>query len=169
MKKLIYFFSLILFLSPSCKNKTKYKDLTSTWPVIEDIFIPRDAVPDSASIIEAVRFYDSVLPGRAYSRRNIDLSFQKARAYFFKALMEQTQTNQHVEAFTDYLNALWVMEGTKGEHAVFASRNYDSQYDRFTALIYNRLTWFLYTYDAWGTALECLEHSSGCFKKEGRT
>lgn len=167
MKKLIYFFSLILFLSPSCKNKTKYKDLTSTWPVIEDIFIPRDAVPDSSSIIEAVCFYDSVLPGRAYSRRNIDLSFQKARAYFFKALMEQTQTNQHVEAFSDYLNALWVMEGPKGEHAVFASKNYDPQYERFTALTYDRLAWFLYTYDAWGTALDCLERSSECFRKEG--
>ena len=169
MKKLIYFFFLILFLSPSCKNNTKYKDLTSTWPDVDDIFIPKDAIPDSASIIGAVRFYDSILPGRAYSRRNKDLSFQKARAYYFKALMEQTQTNQHVEAFTDYLNALWVMEGTKGEHSVISSKDYDLKYERFTALTYDRLAWFLYTYDAWGTALDCLERSSDCFKKEGNS
>ena len=166
MKKLIYFSFLLLLSTTSCKHNTDYKPLTSDWPAIE-LFITQDSIPDSASIMAAVHFYDSVLPEREYSMFDKDLSFQKARAYFFKALMEQTQTNQHVEAFSDYLNALWVMEGPKGEHAVFASKNYDPQYERFTALTYDRLAWFLYTYDAWGTALDCLERSSECFRKEG--
>ena len=169
MKKLIYFSFLLLLLTTSCKNNIEYKALTSNWPVIDDIYIPRDSIPDSASIMEAVRFYDSVLPGREYSRRNKDLSFQKARAYYFKALMEQTQANRHIEAFTDYLNALWVMEGIKGEHSILSSKGYDMQYERFTALTYDRLAWFLYTYDAWDLALDCLNRSSECFKKEGNS
>lgn len=169
MKKLIFFSFLLLLLTTSCKDNIEYKALTSNWPVINDIYIPKDSIPDSASIMEAVRFYDSVLPGRDYSRRNKDLSFQKARAYYYKALMEQTQTNQHVESFSDYLNALWVVEGIMGKRSIFASKGYDKQYERFTALTYGRLAWFLYTYDAWGTALDCLERSSECFMNEGNS
>lgn len=37
----------------------------------------------------------------------------------------------------------------------------------FSGLIYDRLAWFLYTYDAWDTSLECLEKSSECYEMEG--
>lgn len=166
MRKLIYASFLLLFLTAACQNATEYKTLTSHWPVIDDIFIPEDSMPDNASIMEAVRFYDSLLPGREYSRRDKSLSFEKARTYYFKALEEQAQA-KHVEAFTDFLNALWIVEGIKGERSIFPSRTYNVKYERFAALTYHRLAWFLYTYDAWNTALDCLECSNECFKKEG--
>ena len=169
MKRIIYFSFLLFLLITSCKNDIEYKKQTSNWPIIDDIFVMMDSLPDSASIMEAVCFYDLVLPGRDYSRRDKDLSFQKARVYYYKALMEQMKTNQHVEAFADYLNALWVVEGMKGERSIFASKDYNLQYDHFTALTYDRLAWFLYTYDAWDVALECLNRSSECFKKEGNS
>ena len=166
MKKLIYFSFLLLLSTTSCKHNTDYKPLTSDWPAIE-LFIPQDSIPDSASIMAAVHFYDSVLPEREYSMFDKDLSFQKARTYYFKALREQNRNDQNFEAFTDYLTALWVVEGIKGEHSIFSIRNSDIQYDHFTALTYHRLAWLFYTYDAWNTALECLERSNECFKKEG--
>lgn len=118
-------------------------------------------------VMEAFRFYDSLMPGRNYSRRNQVLSFQKARAYYFKAVVEELKLKQPIEAFKDYLNALWIMEGMKGEHSVFVRGKFNPEYEHFTALVYDRLAWFLYNYDAWDSSLECLEKSSECFKSEG--
>ena len=118
-------------------------------------------------VIEAFHFYDSVMPGRKYSRFRQTLSFQKARAYYFKAAVEERKLNQPLESFTDYLNSLWIMEGLIGERSLFLNVKSSSEYNHFTALIYDRLAWFLYNYDAWDAALECLENSSKYFKSEG--
>ncbi len=166
MKKILYC-SFLFFLSACFSNKNaEYEVLTSNWPKIDNIFALKDSLPDSVSIMAAIHLYDSVLPGRDYSRHNKDLSFQKAQAYYYKALMEEIETKQYVQAFSDFLEALWIMEGIKGERSVFSTLENNAQYEHFTALIYDRLAWFLYTYDAWSTALECLERSSECFKKE---
>lgn len=116
-------------------------------------------------VMEAFRFYDSLMPGRQYSLRNQELSFLKARAYYFKAIIEELKTEQYLDAYSDYFNALWIMEGLDGKSLVFFSRD-NAEYEHFTALIYGRLAWFLYTFDAWDSALECLDRSSECFERE---
>ena len=117
--------------------------------------------------METFRFYDSLMPGRNYSSCNEDLSFKKARAYYFKAGVEEYTTRQYMDAFVDCLNALWIMEGLKGERTVFAFSRNNPDYEHFTALLYDRLAWLLYAHDAWETALDCLGKSSECFKSEG--
>lgn len=118
-------------------------------------------------VMEAFHFYDSVMPGRKYSRFRQVLSYQKARAYYFKAVVEERKLNQPLESFADYLNSLWIMEGLLGERSFFLKAKGGRDYHHFTALIYDRLAWFLYNYDAWDAALECLENSSEYFKSEG--
>lgn len=117
-------------------------------------------------VMEAFRFYDSLMPGRQYSRRDPLLSYQKARAYYFKAAVEEIKLRAPIEAFTDYLNALWIMEGLKGERTVFFTDRNNADYEHFTALIYDRIAWFLYNFDAWDISLECLQRSSECFMNE---
>jgi len=118
-------------------------------------------------VMEAFCFYDSLMPKRSYSRREPQLSFQKARAFYYKAVVEANKLNEPVQAFTDYLSALWIVEGLKGERTVFFTDMYNYDYEHFTALIYDRLAWFLYNYDGWDASLECLDRSSACFKREG--
>ena len=118
-------------------------------------------------VMEAFHFYDSVMPGRKYSRFRQVLSYQKARAYYFKAVVEERKLNQPLESFADYLNSLWIMEGLLGERSFFLKAKGGRDYHHFTALIYDRLAWFLYNYDAWDAALECLEKSSKYFKSDG--
>lgn len=117
-------------------------------------------------VMEAFRFYDSLIPNREFASHDCWLSFQKARAFYFKAVVEEIKLNEPIEAFNDYLNALWIVEGLKGERTVFFHRKYNAEYEHFTALTYNRLAWFLYTFDAWDTSLDCLERSSECFEHE---
>jgi predicted negative regulator of RcsB-dependent stress response len=110
---------------------------------------------------------DSLLPVRECSRRDPQSSFQMAKAYYYKAAVEEIKLKQPIEAFTDYLNALWIVEGLKGERSVLFTDRHNPDYEYFTALVYRRLAWFLYNYDAWDTSLECLERSSECFMKNG--
>ena len=119
-------------------------------------------------VFEAFRFYDSVIPRTSGYGYPVDLRFQKARSYYYKAVVEQILTKQHIQAFTDYLNALWVMDGLMGTRRAIPSTSVtNTDYAHFTGLIYDRLAWFLYTYDAWNTSLECLEKSSECYGMEG--
>lgn len=117
---------------------------------------------------EAFRFYDSVIPKTSVRGIPDDLCFQKARSYYYKAVAEEILTKQHVQAFSDYLKALWVMDGLMGNRrAIPSTSKTNSDYAHFTGLIYDRLAWFLYTYDAWDTSLECLEKSCDCYELEG--
>ena len=120
-------------------------------------------------VMEAFRFYDSLVPNREYSWRDPWLSFQKARAYYFKAVVEEIKLKEPIVAFNDYLNALWIVEGLKGERTVFFHHKKNVDYEHFTALTFDRLAWFLYTFDAWDTSLACLERSSECFEREDFT
>ena len=167
MKKTILFSFLFLLLASSCKNTLNDDMILSRWPEFGDVFAEKETSPDTALVMETFRFYDSLMPGRNYSSCNEDLSFKKARAYYFKAVVGESDSLQYVEAFADYLNALWIMEGLMGEHAVFAISRDNPYYKHFTALLYCRLAWLLYIHDAWETALECLMKSNDNYKSEG--
>ena len=167
MKKTILCSFLLLMVALACTKTTDGDAFSSRWPQIVDVYAEKETAPDSALVMEAFRHYDSMMPGRAYSRHAENLCFQKAKAYYFKAVVEELQLKQPVEAFADYLNALWIMEGIKGKHSVFMRGKCSPEYEHFTALIYDQLAWFLYNYDAWDVSLECLEKSSECFRSEG--
>lgn len=134
----------------------------------EILYKNRSLKNEDTVALAAFRFYDSVMPGTAGYDFPEDLYFQKARSYYFKAVVEERITKQHIQAFSDYLNALWVMDGLIGNRRVFPpASKAKAEYAHFTGLIYDRLAWFLYTYDAWDTSLECLEKSSECYELEG--
>ena len=151
----------------ACKKNTEDDTISAIWPEFTNVYAVNDTLPDSTLVMETFRYYDSLMPGRVYSRRNGNLSFQKARAFYFKAIIEEFENKKYVESFGDYLDALWIMEGLKGERSIFAFSVDNIEYEHFTALLYDRLAWSLYTHDAWETSLDCLEKSSECFKAEG--
>ena len=160
---------LLLLLALSCKKNFVDDTLLVDWPEFSEVYAAHDTLPDSALVMKAFSYYDSLMPGRDYSGHEKYLSFQKARAYYFKAIIEEYDGKKYLDAFSDYLNALWIMEGLKGERSVFAFSDNNAEYEHFTALLYDRLAWFLYTHDAWNMSLECLEKSSECFKRENNT
>ena len=166
MKKNIYFSLLLLLLAVGCRRGLDDNALLSRWPEFCDVYAV-ETLPDSALVMEAFRFYDSLMPGLNYSKYDDNLCFKKARAYYFKAVVEEFKTQQYMDAFVDYLNALWIMDGLKGERSVFAFSRKSPDYKHFTALLYGRLAWFLYAHDAWETSLNCLENSNKHFKSEG--
>ena len=169
MKITIYFSFLLVLLAVSCKNTVYDDEFSSRWPEFDDVYAEPENQLDSALVMEVFRYYDSQMPGRDFSRREKYLSFQKARAYYFKAIVEEYDSQRYLDAFSDYLNALWIVEGLKGERSVFAFSDNNAEYQHFTALLYDRLAWFLYTHDAWQMSLECLEKSSECFKEENNS
>ena len=123
-------------------------------------------IDNDSLVFRAFDIIDSILPGTNIFSENKELAFQKARAYYYKAVVEEQNTKQHVSAFEDYLKSLWIMDGLRGKRRVFNLAEENIEYEHFVALIYDRLAWFLYTYDVWDTSLECLEKSNECFLKE---
>ena len=123
-------------------------------------------ITNDSLVFKAFDIFDSIIPGVQVHQRNKKLAFQKARAYYYKAVVEELKTKQHVLAFEDYLKSLWIMDGLMGKRHVFLRVKQNPEYEHFSALIYDRLAWFLYTYDVWDTSLECLEKSSECFMEE---
>lgn len=141
MKRVFLLFFLIALLAVGCSERASQKASEGSLPAL-----------------------DSLIPSHEVSRRDPQLCLQMAKAYYYKAAVEKIKMKQPVESYTDYLNALWIMEGLKGERsAFFTDKNPD--HERFTALIYRCLAWYLYNYDAWDTAMECLERSNDCFIK----
>ncbi len=126
-------------------------------------FLP---ITNADQVFQAFGIMDSILPGTTSPFGNRNLAFQKARAYYGKAVVEELKTKQHVLAFEDYLKALWIMDGLRGQRHLFDISDKNLEYEHFTGLIYNRLAWFFYTYDVWDASLECLEKSSECYKAE---
>ena len=94
-------------------------------------------------------------------------TFQEARALYDTAVEEERQEETHVQSFTDYLQSLWITDGLCGKRRVFSFKESNPEYEHFTGMIYDRLAWFLYNYEAWDVAMECLERSNQCFEKEG--
>ena len=117
------------------------------------------------SIMEAYRFYDSIHSLATYGNNKF-LTFQYARATYFKAVIEERQDGNQVQAFSDYLHSLWVTDRLNQKRWVIRFLDDNMEYEHFTGLIYDRLAEFLYNHDAWDVAIECLERSSECFEKE---
>ena len=158
--------SAFLLTVVSCQRSVEYDHRFDFAKVSNLKKIHEEAIHHDSALLADFRYYDSILPGKSFSRANRDLAFQKAQAYYCKAVVEEVKTRQHVEAFSDYLDALWIMDGLTGKRQVFSFASGNPEYEHFTALIYGKLAWFFYTYDAWDVALECLEQSSDCFKNE---
>lgn len=158
----------LLLLLVSCQRSYEYDDsrleFASDYGSKE---FHEVAVRNDSAILATFRYYDSILPGKDFLSTHSDMVFQKAKAYFCKANVEEAKPSEHVDAFSDYLDALWVMDGLTGKRRFFSVSSVNPEYEHFTALIYVRLAWLLYIYDSWDLALECLELSSDCFGKEG--
>lgn len=78
---------------------------------------------------KATQFYDSLF--NIY-KKDKDLSFQTARAHYYKAVGETEQDNI-VESCEDYLTSLRIMK------SCFKAKDLDYEKNRFIALIYTRL------------------------------
>ena len=126
-------------------------------------FLP---VKNEAQVMDAYRFYDSVHSASRLMRKNEFLTFQVARASYFKAVVEGGHADAQVQSFSDYLQSLWVIDGLNRNRWVSHFSKENIEYEHFTGLIYDRLAWFFYNHDAWSPAIECLEQSNVCFGKE---
>ena len=89
MKKTLLFSILLLLLALSCKKNFVDDTLLVDWPEFSEVYAAHDTLPDSALVMKAFSYYDSLMPGRDYSGHEKHLSFQKARAYYFKAIIEE--------------------------------------------------------------------------------
>ena len=124
-------------------------------------------VANETQVMDAYRFYDSIRSANHAMRKNKFLAFQFARASYFKAVVEESHPDAQVQSFSDYLQSLWFTEGLNRERWVLQFSVHNPEYEHFTGLIYDRLAWFFYNHDAWGSAIECLERSNACFAEEG--
>lgn len=127
-------------------------------------FLPID---NSSSVLDACLFYDSLLDHSRIMRKDAFIQYQCARAHYYRAVALEGNDMLHVEAFTDYLRSLWIMDGVTKKRRAFAPRSDNLEYEHFTGLIYDRLAWFLYNHDVWDLSLECLDNSNTSFAKEG--
>ena len=124
-------------------------------------------IADDSLVLDACRFYDSLLESSHEMAEDAFIQFQTARAHYCKALVLERDELKHVEAFSDYLRSLWIMDGLTEKRRVFASKVDNLEYEHFTGLIFDRLAWFFYTHDVWDLSLECLGKSNISFGKEG--
>ena len=156
MKGWQYIISALLLIMVSCQKSVPYDPLARN---------RLDFTNDSVLLVPH-GLNDSVFVDAGHPLTKKDLAIQRAKMYYYKAAIEENDPSQHVAAFTNYLNALWVMDGLTEKRRIFSISSDNPEYEHFTALIYDRLAWFFYTYDAWDMALECLENSNECFEKE---
>ncbi|MBQ8958987.1 MAG: hypothetical protein IJ057_10925 [Bacteroidales bacterium] len=111
-------------------------------------------------VFQACAFYDSAFSQIPSLMRNEALVFQYAHACYLKAVIEEMSEDLHAQSFSDYLRALWLMDGLNKTRRIFASRSDNKEYQYYTGLIYDRLAWFLYNHDSWSMAIECLNQSN---------
>ena len=145
-----------MLIMVSCQKSAPYD------PLAHD----RLGFANDSSLLVTHGLFDSVFVDSELPKTKKDLAFQRAKLYYYKAVIEENDQHQHVEAFSDYLNSLWVLDGLAGKRRAFFFSPVNPEYEHFTALVYDSLAWFFYTYDAWDMALECLEHSNACFEIE---
>ena len=130
----------LLLLMVSCQRSYEYDDsrlaFASDYGSKE---FHEEAVHNDSAILATFRYYDSILPGKDFLSTQSDIVFQKAKAYFCKANVEEAKPSEHVDAFSDYLDALWVMDGLTGKRHFFSVSSVNPEYEHFTALIYVRL------------------------------
>lgn len=85
--------------------------------------------PNKNRVVESTCFYDSLF--NIYEK-NINVSYQTARAHYYKAVGEMEDDNV-VESCEDYLTSLKIMKNK------FKKKELDYEKNRFIALIYTRL------------------------------
>lgn len=123
-------------------------------------------INDDTLALKAFEFYDSVVKHSRVAAHDKVLFFQYARSLYYKAAVE-SQRDDMAKSFSDYLEALYAVDGLAGRRKAFNIRKSNPEYEHFTALVYDRLAWFFYTSDDWEEALECIRYSNECFEKEG--
>lgn len=121
---------------------------------------------DDTSAYKVYRFYDSLLSSSQNAARDEVVYFQFIRSLYYKAAVELHQ-DRMAEAYTDFLLALRNIDILAGSRQPLGFNRSNDEYEHFTALIYDRLAWFFYTYDQWEEALECLNLSNECFERVG--
>ena len=162
----LFVLAFVLVLALGCHRKPAFETLSDKMPVIDEIVELLDHQPDSAVRLmqEAYRFYDSIHSIKEY-RNNKFLTFQYARAIYYKAVMEERLEGASEQSFSDYLQALWITDGLSRKRWVIRLSGDVSEYEHFTGLIYDHLAELLFGYDTWDVAIECIERSNECFEK----
>lgn len=125
-----------------------------------------DAENDSL-LVSACDFYESLLPNQRTMNRNKALTYQYARACYYKAVAEEHKEPTYLQAFPDYLKALWIVDGLGNKRHFFVWGRKKAEYEHSTGLIYDRIARFFYNHDMLEHALECLELSNESFSSEG--
>jgi len=123
-------------------------------------------INDDTLTLKAFEFYDSLVKQSRAAAHDRVLFFQYARSLYYKAAVE-SQRDSKAKSFSDYLEALYAVDGLAGRRKAFRMGKANPEYEHFTALVYDRLAWFFYTSDEWEEALECIRYSNECFEKEG--
>ena len=164
---ILFVLAFVLVMAWGCQRKPAFETMPDTMPVIDEIYELIDHQPDSALRLmqEVYRFYDSIHSIKAY-RNNKFLTFQYARAIYYKALAEERLEGASEKLFSDYLQSLWITDGLSRKRWVMRFSGGNSEYEHFTGVLYDHLAEFLYGYDTWDVAIECLERSNECFEKE---
>ena len=117
-------------------------------------------------VLEAARYYDSVLTVRRPWRSHPDMAFMCARADCFAGYVE-CERGMPVEAMEHFISALRIMDGLNGEAELLTHRDENPEYLHFTALIYNRIGWLFYVNDLWDEAIRSLDMANEYFQREG--
>lgn len=164
---ILFVLAFVLVMAWGCQRKPAFETMSDTMPVIDEIYELIDHQPDSALRLmqEAYRFYDSIHSIKAYRNNNF-LTFQYARAIYYRALIEERLEGASEKLFSDYLQSLWITDGLSRKRWVMRFSGGNSEYEHFTGVLYDHLAEFLYGYDTWDVAIECLEQSNECFAKE---
>ena len=118
-------------------------------------------------VAAAYGFYDSLVEVSRAFRDDEFLKFQLARAAYYKAVSEEWREPTQVQAFSEYVRALWITDGLARKRQVFPPKKSKPEYEHFAGLTYDRLAWLLYNHDVFEFAMECLERSNECFEREG--
>ena len=125
--------ALISLLNIKDSINTYYKDpyLVNEYHILfaEAQFKNQYKQSNDKDVEQATKFYDSLF--NIY-KKDKDLSFQTARAHYYKAVGEMEEDNI-VESCEDYLTSLKIMKNC------FKSKDLDYEKNRFIALIYTRL------------------------------
>lgn len=131
-----------------------------------EIFSNHSDVMNDDAIKSACDFYASLLSSQRTMNRNKELAFQYARACYYKAMTEERNDDLNLQAFSDYLNSLWVLDGLNNKRHLFSFKKSNPDYQHLTGMVYDRLARFFFNHDIWDNALECLELSNACFLSE---
>lgn len=137
---------------------SSYYDLDANELLLREVqaqYKNRCLTEESPDLAPVIAFYDSL--ANLYPE-DAELQYLRANAYYYKGA-ECAFANEDVQAFTQYLNALRVMDAredwTENPYA-----------QRFTALIFTRLSEILFRYDLPEAAMEACRNASGYYQAD---